>query len=229
VLSAGYGLIPLDALVRPYAATFAPNHPDSVTAAVTQGGASDARRAWYEHLAQWRGPEPASPRTLAELASEHKNSIVLVAGSDHYLDAVATDLLEAAQTLRSGRLAVFSAGTENHRTLDPYRVPCNATLQAELGGPLNSLNVRCLRYALGHAKAGGLELPALKNTFGRLLKAQPERTKHNRRPLSDDEVAPTFARRSAKIRRPISAPSTGCSATAGVRAGRSASPGCSSG
>src|SRR5205807_4977590 len=108
-------------------------------------------RAWWSALASWSAPDLRQPRTIKDLVSNHKSSHLIVAASPHYLDAVSDDLAKAAALLRPERLAIFCAGSNTHPTLGAYLVPCDARLQRALGGALNSLNVRCVRYALQHA------------------------------------------------------------------------------
>ncbi len=51
IASAGWGLIPIDAAIRPYSATFSTRHPDSVSHD-TQGA-----QDWWSALADWEGPD----------------------------------------------------------------------------------------------------------------------------------------------------------------------------
>ena len=62
VTSAGYGLIPAWAPVKPYAATFDARHPDTVIRAGTDAA------SWWRALAEWNGPT-TTPRTIMQLAS----------------------------------------------------------------------------------------------------------------------------------------------------------------
>jgi hypothetical protein len=188
VCSAGYGLIPCNASIASYAATFAPNHPDSVTRAGDNGHAETPRRDWWDALAGWQGPVPGAPRSIHQLAREHSKSTFLVAASTHYLDAVADDVKNAAAVLGSERLAIFCAGVHSHATLGDYLVPCDARLQATLSGALNSLNIRCVRHALGRSDSDGLELSALKKMFSRLPRVRPKPEAHASRKLSDKDV-----------------------------------------
>jgi hypothetical protein len=114
--------------------------------------------------------------------------MLLVAASTHYLDAVADDLRRAAAVLGRERLAIFCAGLHSHAALGDYLVPCDARLQAILSGALNSLNIRCVRYALGLSDGKGLELSALKQHFSGLLQARPKRETHVSEKLSDKDV-----------------------------------------
>ena len=111
IVSAGYGLIPLHAGIRPYSATFSTNHPDSVVLDENDDSPAEARRTWWTTLAEWDGPAPRSARTIAALVAGQKDSALLVAASPAYLDAFADDLEAARQALANPeRLAVFSAG-----------------------------------------------------------------------------------------------------------------------
>jgi hypothetical protein len=188
VCSAGYGLVPVEANLAPYAATFALNHPDSVARSAKNGQASSAQRAWWEALAAWSGPVPGSPRSIADLACERKNSILLIAASPQYLDAVTDDLDRAAAAVGPERLAVFSAGADSHPTLAGHLVPCDARLQNALGGSLSSLNARCVRYALSHLGDDRLTFSSIRRLFSRLLNKQPEYEPTQRKALSDKEV-----------------------------------------
>src|SRR5690606_19107620 len=80
ILSAGYGLIPAKAKVRPYAATFSSGHPDCV-------GSNGERRRWWRTLTQWPGPKPGAPRSVEALARRDPNAAIVMAVSPPYLDA----------------------------------------------------------------------------------------------------------------------------------------------
>ena len=92
VCSAGYGLVSADAPLRPYAATFATGHADSVSA--DPGN----RPRWWASLADWKGPVPSAPRTLRDLACREPHAVFLVALSSAYLAACADDLLGLARS-----------------------------------------------------------------------------------------------------------------------------------
>src|SRR5262249_29209445 len=140
VASAGYGLLPSDALLRPYAATFSPRSPDSVA---RSGDPSDAAATWWSRLGSWKGPKPGAPRTLTALAAANRDAVLLVAVSAAYLGALAPDLEAAAEELdEPERLMILCAGIRDHARLRPHLLPCDARLQAELGGARQSLNVR---------------------------------------------------------------------------------------
>jgi hypothetical protein len=189
IVSAGYGLIPLHAGIRPYSATFSSNHPDSVVLEEHDDSPAKARRAWWKTLAEWDGPAPGHARMIAALASEQKDIAFLVAASPTYLDAFADDLEAARQALPNPeRLAVFSAGSEKPASLPANFIPCDARLRHLLGGSLGSLNVRCIRYALEKLNGDLPSVTGLRTLFTRALRRQPVLPTYTREPLSDEQV-----------------------------------------
>jgi hypothetical protein len=181
ILSAGYGLIRADAKLRPYAATFSSGHADTVTA-------NGYRRQWWQMLAQWVGPDQGAPRSLAELAEQDPNAIVIVALSPPYLDACSDDLTAATAVLRRPvQLSVICTGAPR-TTLPDHMLPGDARLQHVLGGTRQALNVRILAHLL-HEHGGPLTCDEAADTLDRLLSRQPPIHRHDRRSCSDAEVA----------------------------------------
>ena len=73
VASAGWGLIPVDAPIRPYSATFSRPAP-------RLGGRTTPRRAgWWSAVAAWEGPTPGAARSLTALVADHPRDRVLLA------------------------------------------------------------------------------------------------------------------------------------------------------
>jgi hypothetical protein len=189
VCSAGYGLVPAAALLKPYSATFAAGHPDSVP-----GTGLD----WWGRLAAWEGPTPGEPRTIADLARRYPRALLLLALSAPYLSSCRADAVEAAHHLRGHRqLAIISAGTRPSGTLYPHFLPANARLQAVLGGTRQALNARIAGFLLSHI-APDLLLSRSRDALADLLAAQPPPPAYDRRRLSDDEVR-LFIRRRLEI------------------------------
>ena len=73
IASAGYGLIPLRGAVRPYSATFAANHPDSVAAGAKRGDPRGLAQQWWAALSLWRRGGTGMPRSLRALAAQEPN------------------------------------------------------------------------------------------------------------------------------------------------------------
>ena len=187
ICSAGYGLIPISSSVAPYSATFRTGDPDSVCRG--QNSASQARQSWWQTLASWHGPQPGSPRTLAELARRNPDVPILVIASKDYLDAVCPDILEAARTLAGKELlSVLSAGAGSVRELHEHLLPCDARLQPAVGGALLSLNTRLASVGTrGLARATSV-IPRDATIFAELGERLPQRAAMKRSPLTDAEV-----------------------------------------
>jgi hypothetical protein len=181
VCSAGYGLIPADAPIRPYSATFSPGHADSVA-----GGRHGAEH-WWAGLIEWPGPV-AAPRTLAQLVASDPRARVLAVLSGSYVGACRRDLIAAAS---SGNLSVASAGARQAKDLEGFVLPIDGRLQALVGGTRQSLNARVVAHLLG---AGVVDHDDMHERLITILKAQPPIRRYNRRQMSDDDVR-SFIRR----------------------------------
>lgn len=179
VCSAGYGLIPADAPIRPYSATFAAGHPDSVP------GGRLAAVDWWAALSGWTGPTPA-PRSLTALAAQDPTSRLLLVLSASYLAACRGDVLGAVGALAdSSRLSVVSAGTRTDPDLTEFLLPADARLEHVLGGARQSLNVRIAEHLFA---SGDYEHAAMHDRLTRLLAEQPPPRRFARRGMTDDEV-----------------------------------------
>lgn len=187
VCSAGYGLVPLGAGLRPYAATFATDQADSV------GNTTSKIQQWWQYLATWRKPGTSAPRSLAALAHSDPGATFIVVLSSSYLRAVGPDIANAANHLRdSDRLSIISAGATTAGDWDQYLLPTDARLQNSLGGSLGSLNVRIAAALL---ESGDLTRPALTEHLSRLRSSSAPRRKFERVPMNDAEVLGFIAQR----------------------------------
>lgn len=188
VCSAGYGLVNAAAPLRPYAATFAAGHPDSVSADPRN------RPRWWAALADWPGPVPSAPRTLRDLARREPHAVFLVALSSAYLAACTDDVLGAAAELASlEQLTIISVGTRSSGPLARHLAPATAQLQPALGGTRQSLNTRILAYLLRH-QADALTHTQIRCVLSGLLAGAPPLVRYQRSPRTDPQVA-TFIRR----------------------------------
>lgn len=179
VCSAGYGLIPADALIRPYAATFSGWH-DRVL------GGPDGARRWWTALSNWEGPAAGQPRTLGGLAASDPSAAFLLALSASYLDACRDDIAAAVQTVADpDAVMVISAGTRYPNSAIAALVPADARMQAFLGGTRQALNARIAAHLLAAGISGRVEAA---RCMTRLLDAQPPVTRYQRKKLTDEEV-----------------------------------------
>jgi hypothetical protein len=177
VCSAGYGLIPLDAPVSPYSATFSQGHRDSVWRSGEGLTPPEAVRRWWEGLGRWAGPSREAPRSLNALASRDPGASIWVVASQTYLNAMCADLVDAANTLESrDRLVLISAGTRRLGGLEENFLRFDWRLQGSEGiirGAAMSLNVRVARLLL----EGGWEpsIEGLNQRVQALLREIPPR------------------------------------------------------
>lgn len=189
VVSAGYGLLDVADVVKPYSATFSRNHPDSISSRITGDETESVLRNWWSTLADDRTVRRDGPQTVAAIAAEFPNSPLIVIASENYLSAVDQDLTSAREQLSNSELlSIFSAGGTSDNGLAPHFVPCDARLQPLVGGALRSLNIRTARKALSESKRSLPTLPVLRRKFGRLLRQQPDLVRIERAVMTDDDV-----------------------------------------
>lgn len=179
ISSAGYGLIPSNAPIRPYAATFTAGNADSVP------DSADGATAWWDALSDWAGPSPG-PRSISDLIIADPKSRVLLALSATYLKACREDLGRAIGRIdRDGQLSIISAGTKSDPQLAPYLLPADARLQTAVGGTRQALNIRTARHLLA---AGITDHHEMSEMLTKLLVDQPSIARYERIPATDSEV-----------------------------------------
>ena len=189
VISAGYGLLSLDAPILPYSATFSSRHPDCVVLADSvDDPARSQKRDWWNALScgPWHRERPWS---IAHLAAEYPDCPMLIAASANYLGAIQDDVRAALERLDSpGLLSIISAGSSPIDGLAENQLPVDARLQPVVGGVLRSINVRLLRHLIQDQATGSMKNSALAKVCVRLLANAPQRTRVEREPISDSEL-----------------------------------------
>jgi hypothetical protein len=111
-----------------------------------------------------------------------------VVASERYLDALREDLEAVAGLLTDHEsLMIISAGTKSLGGLDRFLVPCDARLQALLGGSRGSLNIRLAQKVLVEARSLP-RLAGLKRRCRKTLERQPPPPVYDRRPMTDVQV-----------------------------------------
>ena len=184
VLSAGYGLIPVNARIAPYSATFSAGHEDDVAAGY-EPSRKQASKEWWAMLSAWRGPMPNLPRTLEGLLARDKRDKVALVASEAYVHVLHCDIERCVARHGTDRLVVFSAGTAARSPVPTIKY--GAGLQSTLGGSLMSLNIRAFRAALAGAQR--FDPNSLQLALDRLPLEMVPTTKRRARPgASDDEV-----------------------------------------
>jgi len=179
IVSAGWGLIPIGAAIRPYSATFSTRHPDSVSD--NAHGAQD----WWSALADWEGPTPGAARSLTSLVADHPRDRVLLVLSQPYFAACANDLREVITTAKDSTISIIAAGVTPQPAFAAWQLPADARLQHHVGGTLGSLNVRVAADLL---TAGLTDHDAMSRHLRRRLTAAPDIPTYERRRLADDDV-----------------------------------------
>jgi hypothetical protein len=180
IASAGYGLIPADAQICAYAATFSAPSADAVGPTVAE--VSD----WWQRLGEWTGPSAGHPRTFQQLIAADRSASVIAVLSEAYQRACAQDLLDAAELLDRDTLSVVGPPAV-HAPLVDVLVPITAVLRHTVGGSLQALNVRALRYLLEHGE--GTTRAALRTAATAATPTNPPPARAAGQRMSDAEVA----------------------------------------
>lgn len=189
VASAGYGLILATAALKPYAATFTNGQADSVMLSTApRGFTTVALQSWWAQVASWPGPDPGSPRSLAELARARPGEPLVVVGSASYLRALTADAIEAAEALDDPRRLFVVSGGSDEPALASQRLPVDSRLLHELGGTRMSLNVRVAAHLVATAGQHEFDPTACRSRLDAMLADVPALPVYNRLPLSDEEV-----------------------------------------
>lgn len=189
VCSAGYGFIPADAQVRPYAATFS-GPEDRVP------GGGDGARQWWQALAGWEGPAPGQPRSITSLAAADPSASFLLALSAAYLDACRDDITDAAtQVTDPDTFMVVSAGARFPGRTAGVMVPASARLQSCVGGTRQSLNIRIAAHLLS---AGISSRTGASRHLTQLITEQPPIRRYERKKLTDQELRGMIVQRLAQ-------------------------------
>jgi hypothetical protein len=184
VASAGWGLIAANARIRPYSATFAAGHADSVPPG------RDGTHVWWNAVAAWSGPETGAPRSLTALVAAYPRDRILLVLSQPYFAACADDLTRALDAGGDSQISLVAAGVGAQPDLAAWQLPADARLQHRLGGTLGALNARIAADVL---RTGLIDHEAMRRHLTRMLAKAPALPVYARRGLSDAEVI-TFIR-----------------------------------
>ena len=191
VASAGYGLVPAEAQLRPYSATFAAGHSDSVFLARTDATArSEFTRRWWAHLGEMPGPRRGAPRTVTQLVKGFPNACVLVVGSPDYISAMAADLSSAiSRAPHPDRIVIVSRpGGFAKEVLRNHLIPSDARLQRGVGGARTSLHVRVAKKILEEIPQWEFSAAVLRAHYRRVLASSADAPTFDRERLTDEQV-----------------------------------------
>lgn len=184
VCSAGYGLVSVDTMLNPYAATFSTGTSDSV------GSGQSELREWWQRLADWPGPRVGAPRSFVELAKLDPQASIVAVMSEAYLRACAQDLVQAAAHLSDPDGFAVIGPPRPGTALEELLVPVTARLRPVVGGSLHALHARAASYLLSEVEQGVVSRKRLRETARSATEAAPvdaSRRSPGAR-LSDEEV-----------------------------------------
>ncbi len=186
IASAGYGLIPADAPLRPYSATFSMGQRDAVAKA-TEGRAG--LQKWWSLLAGQRGPSRGEVRTIENLVRSAPRSYFLLVCSPTYVHAIADDLTKATRAMADpDRFIIVTSRPSLPTELQQNAVPSEGRLRHLVGGALPSLHARVARRILTGLRSSSLSADHLRKKYEALVRKTPELPRHNRLAMSDAQV-----------------------------------------
>ena len=183
VISAGYGLIPANCPIKPYAATFALNSRDSVRPRSVEWSVSE----WWAGLSNWKVADCEEARSLVEFGRSTGGDPILITASRTYLHAIESDLAQLIQEKPEGTVVVFCPKIPTSIAHLKYAtVTYDSRLQDHVGGSRIGLNIRVLSYALEHS--GEVSRAGLAAPIDALMRELPKASLPQRTPSTDEEV-----------------------------------------
>ncbi len=189
VVSAGYGLVPVKALVEPYSATFSLGSADSVAQGKSGKSPQEANRDWWGFLRNWSGPCSQAPRSLTDLARLETSAPMLVALSNTYVQAVRDDLVGAAEAMGDKADLLLVSTGRPPEGLEETQLPCDARLVNTLGGTRTSLNARVADHIVRRSPDHGFDAAGVKKMLqGKIRRSGPIPRYDHRDRMSDEEV-----------------------------------------
>lgn len=187
VASAGYGLVPADALLHGYSATFRSGERDSVASGDDEAPFADQLTAWWAALSDWEGPSRGAPRSVHELARKHSDTVVVLA-SPRYFQAMSEDLRAAAELLGDNLLVVTSYQPQASDPLASNVIPSQERLIGHVKGARPALHARVARHILEHAPTHPLSARALRTRYEGLARSSNYERVLDRTPVTDEDV-----------------------------------------
>ena len=200
VISAGYGLVPIEACIRPYSATFSGSHPDSVTNRVTKElPRKTILQTWWKTMCAMRSARMAKPHSLANIVNKTPKATFIIIASPDYLLAMEEDILKSLHSLSDpNQLIIISSPSERlSQPLLAHIIPSVAQHQSLVGGALGSLHARVALMIIRNAHKWDLRADTLRTKLKKLAASSPPLRKYDRNRLSDLEVS-KFVRQALK-------------------------------
>lgn len=190
VASAGYGLLPIDAQISAYSATFSSSPRDSVVKSLPDGWApGEYRREWWKATTLHGGPTRGAQRSVAALAESTPSGQIVVVASPDYIRAMEDDLLAARAALSDPRaLTIFSNVQLQSGPLAENLVPIESRAQQKLDGTKIAINARTALHLFETGRTKDLRSDKLRRAYERLVKGVPRPKQNEGARLKDPEV-----------------------------------------
>lgn len=190
VASAGYGLIPADAAIHPYSATFARGEEDSVVKDASNRDSAKQVQLWWKVLSEHVGPSAGGARSIKALVSTEPHASFLIVASPLYVTALAKDLAEAVgQLARPERLLIVSSPSPLSKGgLASHWIPSSAHHQQRVKGSKISLHARVAREIITQARRSHLDAYAAKEKYEALIETSAPPLIPRRSKMSDEQV-----------------------------------------
>ena len=189
VCSAGYGLIGIDSKVKSYSATFSSSHPDTVCRWGDGKYRSSHKEIWWRLQTEWPVPEPATPRSITDLAVVNPACPLLVVASRDYMEGIRSDCTTARDKLETpDLLTIVSSGSRDLTGLSENLLPSHVSLRQLVGGSIRALNIRLARRLIAEADYQELRAPLLTRKCSSLMAQTPQLPAISRDRISDDDV-----------------------------------------
>jgi hypothetical protein len=175
VISAGYGLIPASAHIKPYSATFASGDHDSVWRGPSDGVRRQQLENWWDVL--------ANGTCLSDLIASKSHATLIVAAGASYLDAVRGDLASAV-ALDAERISVISAGSRGL----PALLPATSRFRSHVGGTDAAINTRVLALLAADGTTHGFRPALMADHLERIGASLPEVRRTSGVKVADERV-----------------------------------------
>ena len=189
VCSAGYGLLHMDSLIKPYSATFSSSHPDTVCRWGDGKYRRNNKQMWWELLSQWPGPDTVAPRSIAGLAAAYPSDPLMVVASRDYMEGILADCREARNALEDpSLLSIVSAGSKDLPGLSANLIPSNVSSRGLVGGSVRAFNIRFTRKFLEEMDYQDLRAPMLHRKGNELAARSPGLPTISRSKTSEGDV-----------------------------------------
>ncbi len=190
VISPGYGLINVESKIVPYAATFSPDHTESVHYN-KKTNLNEANRQWWNYLRKWQPKNIEGPRSISDLSDNHPNDSLIIACSMRYLNLLRDDLETLTKKKNFDQTKLYLVSSQGRKSLGALAenlVPSERKLRQLVGGGDASLNIRTAKLVLKMLAEGKTNNTQVRTAIQLLLDGIPAIQHNPRKSASVDKV-----------------------------------------